>query len=995
MKKIINVFTLTLSLALLVLLTSCMQSDVPTKYSISIDQNITNGVVVASAESAVQGTEITLTVTPNSGYVLKENSLKANDEIVEDNKFTMPAADVVVTAEFVKEEKETYTIKIGEVEHGSISASRRSGSEGDSVTVTVTAENGYELVPGSLKANDVEIVDNKFTVPAANVVITALFQLKSYNVTVGNVENGQVSVSSTTAKMGDEVTVTATPDTDYILDKIYVNGSVSSSTFVMGAEDVEVTATFTYSPVGDNLGDALGMSATDGFDVSTDKGSNAYINQTAGDQQYIFFKELYATDFVATTKVTANAVLNGDSFPRFGLAMYNSNTTVYYNVEASGLTGTKMFAVVGTLGTGNWNWGSMLELDHAATNYSGEGYIELTVVKSKGEIYYYVNGNLINVCGYYGGLGADDSATIALVTMNIDAKFFDYSYSTDESEIAKYTIANHVEDLSFIEGTSTVAKVVGTEEYAGKSVTFYGQLTSEGLYLAALANHAAYKTTEGNWWLNTNFEVFVNGGNQFYYSAMNGGTTNYGVISAMVSEKAEGSNFYTTTVEMFIPREFIAHHISEDSIRVGFAWKTISDVCNNGNDGITDYWLVPGHPANNYEQQFVVNSTGIVAPKVEEPVEPTVPTVALGGLTGELQISQSAGWDLSTNAGENAYVTQTHGDQQYVFFQDLYATDFIATTKVTATAVMNGDAHPRFGIAAYNNANTVFFNIEGSNNLADTAAKIVVGKLGTGEWDWGGMATGVVGSTGYTGDKYVELTIVKKGATLYFFVDGKLSLVKSGFAGMSANDKAGVALFMMNISAKYFDYSYSTDANEINNAIAAYSTGIDGELDWTNGMTPQSVVGTEEYAGKSVEFYGLLTEKGLYLGAVATHSVFTNNAGNWWENTNFEVFVNGGNQFYYSAMNGGTTNYGVISAMVSEKAEGSNFYTTTVEMFIPREFIAHHISEDSIRVGFAWKTISDVCNNGNDGITDYWLVPGHPANNYDRQFTVNSTGITA
>ena len=63
---------------------------------------------------------------------------------------------------------------------------------------------------------------------------------------------------------------------------------------------------------------------------------------------------------------------------------------------------------------------------------------------------------------------------------------------------------------------------------------------------------------------------------------------------------------------MFIPRGHIEGNIHDDVIKVGFAWKTPGDQCNNGNDGTSEYWLIPSHPANNGDAQFVVGANGIV-----------------------------------------------------------------------------------------------------------------------------------------------------------------------------------------------------------------------------------------------------------------------------------------------------------------------------------------------------------------------------------------------
>ena len=70
-----------------------------------------------------------------------------------------------------------------------------------------------------------------------------------YNITVGKTENGTISVASKAAK-GDTVTVTATPDSGYKLDKITVvttsgtDVTVTGNTFVMPGYSVTVTATF-------------------------------------------------------------------------------------------------------------------------------------------------------------------------------------------------------------------------------------------------------------------------------------------------------------------------------------------------------------------------------------------------------------------------------------------------------------------------------------------------------------------------------------------------------------------------------------------------------------------------------------------------------------------------------------------------------------------------------------------------------------------------------
>ena len=79
-------------------------------YTITIASGITNGTVTASASSATAGTEITLTVTPSSGYEISSLTVTDagnNTVTVTNNKFPMPKSNVTVTAEFIVKVAET------------------------------------------------------------------------------------------------------------------------------------------------------------------------------------------------------------------------------------------------------------------------------------------------------------------------------------------------------------------------------------------------------------------------------------------------------------------------------------------------------------------------------------------------------------------------------------------------------------------------------------------------------------------------------------------------------------------------------------------------------------------------------------------------------------------------------------------------------------------------------------------------------------------------
>lgn len=79
--------------------------DTPTTYTVTVDNNITNGTVTASTTSAKEGDEVTLEATPADGYEFGSWDVKdaSNNKIdVKENKFKMPAANVNVSATFNK-----------------------------------------------------------------------------------------------------------------------------------------------------------------------------------------------------------------------------------------------------------------------------------------------------------------------------------------------------------------------------------------------------------------------------------------------------------------------------------------------------------------------------------------------------------------------------------------------------------------------------------------------------------------------------------------------------------------------------------------------------------------------------------------------------------------------------------------------------------------------------------------------------------------------------
>ena len=83
-------------------LTKLVATVVLVPHSVIVADNIVNGTVTASPTEAVAGTTITLTATPNEGYVLDAFTVMAGENPIEvtGNTFVMPDQDVSVSATF-------------------------------------------------------------------------------------------------------------------------------------------------------------------------------------------------------------------------------------------------------------------------------------------------------------------------------------------------------------------------------------------------------------------------------------------------------------------------------------------------------------------------------------------------------------------------------------------------------------------------------------------------------------------------------------------------------------------------------------------------------------------------------------------------------------------------------------------------------------------------------------------------------------------------------
>lgn len=159
-------------------------------YNITCATGLSHGSVSAP-ESAMEGTTVSITATPEPGYmvdtytVYKTGSPSTTVTVSSNGTFTMPSYAVTVSATFV-ENNNYYDITLGTVSHGTIAASEASARSGMTITLTATPNNGYSLYSWYVfKTGDmnttVNVSDNSFVMPAFNVTVMATFVQGSAN----------------------------------------------------------------------------------------------------------------------------------------------------------------------------------------------------------------------------------------------------------------------------------------------------------------------------------------------------------------------------------------------------------------------------------------------------------------------------------------------------------------------------------------------------------------------------------------------------------------------------------------------------------------------------------------------------------------------------------------------------------------------------------------------------------------------------------------------
>lgn len=232
-------------------------------YAVTVEQPENGTIEVTDLEgnpiqeTVKAGTELTVKATPNNGYEL--DKILINGTAIEGTNFTVNEA-TTVSATF-KQQAITVTYSITEGSSMTVTCNGQSVASGDKIAkgstlmVTFNIEENKDLTQVLVNGEDRTffVMNNILHVPnnQTDVEIKATTTGRQFTITVEQATGGTIEVTDMkgnkveyTAAYGTELKVTATPDENYELNSIVVNGVVISGNTFIVEKATTVSATF-------------------------------------------------------------------------------------------------------------------------------------------------------------------------------------------------------------------------------------------------------------------------------------------------------------------------------------------------------------------------------------------------------------------------------------------------------------------------------------------------------------------------------------------------------------------------------------------------------------------------------------------------------------------------------------------------------------------------------------------------------------------------------
>ena len=229
-------------------------------YTVTASYNRDQGAVSLSApangEKYAENENVTVTVTPNSGFEVSGVKVGGTEVQLTDNVYKFAVtADTTVEVTFAEVHNYTVTVNATPAAGGTVTpAGGTSYREGTQVTIAVTPAAKYVVKSVKVGGSAVQLADGKYSFAiSANTTVDVEFEQVQFDVTATATpaEGGTVDVSApadTKYAKDESVTVTVTPEEGYKVASFKVNGedkALTEGTYTFAvAADMAIEVTF-------------------------------------------------------------------------------------------------------------------------------------------------------------------------------------------------------------------------------------------------------------------------------------------------------------------------------------------------------------------------------------------------------------------------------------------------------------------------------------------------------------------------------------------------------------------------------------------------------------------------------------------------------------------------------------------------------------------------------------------------------------------------------
>lgn len=211
-------------------------------YNVALE-NDGHGTIAANKNTGNIGDTITLSNTPATHYHFSGYSVTG--ATLTSNQFNIETNDVTAKGWFAEDPK--YNLTLQNDGHGSIGAGKTTGYQGDTTTLSNTANNGY--VFSAYSVTGAILNGSTLTFGAQNATAKAWFKaLPVYALTLQNDGHGTITADKTTGHNGDTITLSNTPKAGYVLSGYTITGAtLTSNKFKFGTGNVTAKGWFKYN----------------------------------------------------------------------------------------------------------------------------------------------------------------------------------------------------------------------------------------------------------------------------------------------------------------------------------------------------------------------------------------------------------------------------------------------------------------------------------------------------------------------------------------------------------------------------------------------------------------------------------------------------------------------------------------------------------------------------------------------------------------------------